>query len=203
MTYLRESFCYQMWLTLLSVYDQSILHRCLVRLGAWCNAQVDESRILRVLCRQGAVARSWQESLACRAVTFLINLPAWLLHKLYAAFRMTFEDSFFARLAFSMGDETAIAQSWMIMLLWVIPFSHWNNAYSLMCCCWRCFMWVPCIRRGFGWMPRTSAFIRCCSSVRCFWQWHFPMCRPSRCAFCSTIFLRRFVYWSPLVQSAA
>ena len=63
MTYLRESFCYQMWLTLLSVYDQSILHRCLVRLGAWCNAQVDESRILRVLCRQGAVARSWQESL--------------------------------------------------------------------------------------------------------------------------------------------
>ena len=132
MTYLRESFCYQMWLTLLSVYDQSILHRCLVRLGAWCNAQVDESRILRVLCRQGAVARSWQESLVCRAVTFLINLPAWLLHKLYAAFRMTFEDSFFARLAFSMGDETAIAQSWMIMLLWVIPFSHWNNAYSLM-----------------------------------------------------------------------
>lgn len=132
MTYLRESFCYQMWLTLLSVYDQSILHRCLVRLGAWCNAQVDESRILRVVCRQGAVARSWQESLACRAVTFLINLSAWLLHKLYAAFRMTFEDSFFARLAFSMGDETAIAQSWMIMLLWVIPFSHWNNAYSLM-----------------------------------------------------------------------
>ena len=89
MTYLRESFCYQMWLTLLSVYDQSILHRCLVRLGAWCNARVDESRILRVLCRQGAVARSWQESLACRAVTFLINLPAWLLHKLYGAFRMT------------------------------------------------------------------------------------------------------------------
>ena len=132
MTYLRESFCYQMWLTLLSVYDQSILHRCLVRLGAWCNARVDESRILRVLCRQGAVARSWQESLACRAVIFLINLPAWLLHKLYGAFRMTFEDSFFARLAFSMGDETAIAQSWMIMLLWVIPFSHWNNAYSLM-----------------------------------------------------------------------
>ena len=132
MTYLRESFCYQMWMALLDVYDQSALHRCLVRLGGWCNAQIDQSRILGVLCRQGAVARSWPDSLLCRVLTFLINLPAWVLHKLYLALRLTFEDSFFARLAFSMGDETAIAQSWMIMLLWVIPFSHWNNAYSLM-----------------------------------------------------------------------
>ena len=31
-----------------------------------------------------------------------------------------------------MGHETAIAQSWLIMLLWVIPFSHWNNAYSML-----------------------------------------------------------------------
>ena len=132
MTYLRESFCYQMWIALLAVYDQSALHRCLVRLGGWCNAQIDQSRILKVLCRQGVVARSWPDSLLCRVLTFLINLPAWVLHKLYLALRLTFEDSFFARLAFSMGDETAIAQSWMIMLLWVIPFSHWNNAYSLM-----------------------------------------------------------------------
>ena len=31
-----------------------------------------------------------------------------------------------------MGHETAVAQSWLIMLLWVIPFSHWNNAYSML-----------------------------------------------------------------------
>ena len=31
-----------------------------------------------------------------------------------------------------MGHETAVAQSWLIMLLWIIPFTHWNNAYSLM-----------------------------------------------------------------------
>ena len=50
MTYLRESFCYQMWLTLLSVYDQSILHRCLVRLGAWCNAHPQQA---------GEIAAQW------------------------------------------------------------------------------------------------------------------------------------------------
>ena len=39
------------------------------------------------------------------------------------AFALTFEDSFFARLAFSLGESTAIAQSWVIMLLWCIPFT--------------------------------------------------------------------------------
>lgn len=78
-------------------------------------------------CGQGLARRS----ALCRGLTCLINLPGNLLHRLYTTFQLTFEDSFFARLAFSLGESTAIAQSWAIMLLWVIPFSYWNNAYSL------------------------------------------------------------------------
>ena len=132
MTLLRESYLYDLWTVLCALYDASALHRLLAKLGAWCTAQIEGSAVLRPLCREGAVARAWPESLLCRLLTFLINLPAWLLHRLYRALPVTFEDSFFARLAFEMGEETAIAQSWLIMLLWVIPFSHWNNAYSLM-----------------------------------------------------------------------
>ena len=132
MTLLRESFLYHIWMTLLSVYDDSMLRRVLAAVGGWCNRQIDESRVLRVLCREGIVARSWPESLVCRSLTWVVNLPGALLHKLYRSFRTVFEDSFFARLAFEMGEGTAIAQSWLIMLLWVIPFSHWNNAYSMM-----------------------------------------------------------------------
>ena len=132
MTLLRESYLYQLWTALLSVYDGSAVHRILAAAGGWCNRQIDESRVLRVLCREGAVARAWPDSCLCRLLTWIINLPGELLHRLYTAFQLTFEDSFFARLAFAMGEETAIAQSWLIMLLWVIPFSRWNNAYSLM-----------------------------------------------------------------------
>ena len=131
MTLLRESFVYRLWLLLAATYADSGLCRVLTALGAWCNRQIDESCVLRPLCREGIVAKSWPESGFCRLLTFLVNLPGWLLHKLYACLRPTFEDSFFARLAFRMGDESAVAQSWLIMLLWVIPFSHWNNAYSL------------------------------------------------------------------------
>ena len=132
MTLLRESYLYHLWTVLLSVYDGSAVHRILVAAGGWCNRQIDASRVLRVLCREGAVARAWPDSCLCRLLTWIINLPGELLHRLYTAFQLTFEDSFFARLAFAMGEETAIAQSWLIMLLWVIPFSRWNNAYSLM-----------------------------------------------------------------------
>jgi len=87
---------------------------------------------IRTMLRMERIARAWEESILCRLLTGLINLPAWLLHKLYLALRATFDDSVFSRLAFEMGHETAVAQSWLIMLLWVIPFSHWNNAYSML-----------------------------------------------------------------------
>ncbi len=132
MTLLRESFLYRLWLALVSVYEDSCLCRLLERAGGWCGRQIEESRVLRPLCREGVVARAWPESFLCRSLTFLVNLPGWLLHKVYRWLDATFEDSVFARLAFQMGDETAIGESWLIALLWIIPFSRWNNAYSLM-----------------------------------------------------------------------
>ncbi len=132
MTLLRESYLYHLWTVLCAVYGDSAVHRCLVRLGGWCSRQIDSSRLLRVLCREGAVARAWEASALCRLLTAIVNLPVWLLHRLYLALRPAFDGSFFAGLAFEMGHETAIAQSWLIMLLWVIPFSRWNNAYTLL-----------------------------------------------------------------------
>jgi len=132
---IRESNLYRLWAALCSVYEESVLRRCLAAAGRWCSRQIDTSVILRVLCREGVVARSWQDSLLCRGLSFLINLPGWLLHKLYLTFRRAFDGSWFASLAFEMGAETAIAQSWVILLLWVIPFSYWNNAYNMVGYC--------------------------------------------------------------------
>ena len=95
MTLLRESFLYHLWTSLCSVYEDSAVCRALNALGSWCNRQIDSSRVLYVLCREGAVARAWPESLLCRLLTFLVNLPGWLLHKLYTVLQATFDNSFF------------------------------------------------------------------------------------------------------------
>ncbi len=132
MTLLHESCLYRLWAALVSVWRDSRLCALLEAAEDWCGRQIMDSRVLRPLCREGAVARSWESSALCRLLSFLVNLPGWLLHKLYSLFPVTFSESIFARLAFQMGEETAIAQSWLIMLLWIIPFTYWNNAYSLM-----------------------------------------------------------------------
>ena len=126
----QESFLFTLWTALCAVYEESALHRLLAAAGRWCNAQIDGSRVLGVLCREGAAARAWAGSRTCRVLSGLANLPGALLHRLYRALKRPFDESYFANLAFSMGDETAIAESWLIVLLWSIPFERWNNAYS-------------------------------------------------------------------------
>lgn len=132
MKLLRESYMACCWFALCALYEDSRLHRCLTMAGSWCNRQVDTSALLAVLCREGGAARAWGDSHLCRGLTFLLNLPGWLLHKLYQSLRPIFDESFIAPLVFELGHETAIAQSWLLMLLWVIPFKRWNNAYSLL-----------------------------------------------------------------------
>ena len=132
MTVLKESYLYHLLLLLCAAYEDSALHRIAVRLGGWCNGQIDGSAILWPLCREGAVARSWPDSFACRLLSWLVNLPGWLLRKFYMLLEGTFESSFFAQLAFRLGDETAVAEGWLILLLWTIPYKYWNNAYTLM-----------------------------------------------------------------------
>ena len=126
-----ESGLYHLWLTLLSLYRSSALHHAIDTAGAWCNRQIDESRLLAVLCREGSFARSWESSLLCKYMGLAVNLPIRFLQWLYGKLQSLWEGSFFARLAFRMGRETAIAQSWLILLLWIIPYQNWSNGYTL------------------------------------------------------------------------
>jgi len=132
MELVRESYLYRIWLAVCALYGESALHRFLVALGEWCNRQIDTSSLLGVLCREGGLARQWPGSLSYYILTTLINLPASILHWIYRALKKPIDSSFFAGLAFEMGAETAIAESWLILLMWVIPFDDWNNAYSML-----------------------------------------------------------------------
>ena len=74
MTLWQTSLTYRVWVWLCNVYEDSALHRILAAVGRWCSEQIEDSRVLRPLCREGAVARAWRESLLCRLLSVLINL---------------------------------------------------------------------------------------------------------------------------------
>ena len=115
MTLLKQSCLYRLLLLLLAAYEDSGLHRLAVRVGAWCTRQIDESALLRPLCREGAVARSWPDSRVCQLLSWLINLPGRLLRKFYLLLEGTFENSFFSQVAFRLGDETAVAEGTAVL----------------------------------------------------------------------------------------
>ena len=130
MTIFQQSMLYAILSGLLRLWQESCLGRGFAAVIRWLSARVDESAILWVLCREGYVARAWRESFLCRALTAAVNFPVWLLHRIYLRWQAAFDGSFFANLAFELGRETAIAESWLWMALWIIPFSRWNNAYQ-------------------------------------------------------------------------
>lgn len=133
MTYsFKDSLLCRFIMVLVQLYQESHLYTLIQGMVAWCNHTIETSRLMQVLCREGALAKAYPTSWVCRGLTWLANLPATMLHWLYRRFQPLWEGSFVARLGYQMGTETAIAQSWLILLLWSIPYERWNNAYTLM-----------------------------------------------------------------------
>ena len=129
---IRESFLYRLLQGMFVLYQKSAVCACVDGTADWFEKRLKESVIMGVLCREGGLAKAWEDSFACRLLKLLVNLPALVLHRIYQWLRPLFDNSFFAGLAFEAGEESAVAQSWLIMLLWCLPYKRWNNAYHFM-----------------------------------------------------------------------
>lgn len=125
-------FLLLLWRAILNVYDHSALARVFRAVAAWWKRWWHGSALVRFFIeKDGVFPRAWPHSGSCRLLSFLVNLPAALLHWVYLKLKPIFEKSFFAQLAFSMGEHVPLAAGWLMLLLMNIPYERWNNAYSL------------------------------------------------------------------------
>lgn len=119
-----------LWLCLRAWYEESLLAVVIRKIGQlianWCSGSV----LIGFIVREGNLSRAWKDSLLCRLLTFLINIPTKILQFIYEKGKDAFEDSFFAQLAFGVVENTPIAVAWLMLAIMVIPFEQWNNAYS-------------------------------------------------------------------------
>ena len=65
MTIFQQSMLYALLAGIGRLWRESCLGRGFAALVRWLSARVDESAILWVLCREGEVARAWEESFLC------------------------------------------------------------------------------------------------------------------------------------------
>ena len=121
-----------LWRAALTAYDHSILARVFRAVAAWWKRWWHGSALVHFFFeKEGVLPRAWPHSVSCGLLSFLLNLPAALLHWVYRRLRPVFDASFFARLAFGMGEQVPIAAGWLMVLLMNIPYERWNNGYSL------------------------------------------------------------------------
>ena len=119
------------WLWLCRCYDGSVLAKVIRGIGSGWDAACRGSVLIGFLTRDGFLSAAWRDSLVCRILMAVINLPVKLFQWLYRHIGAALEDSWAARLAFNLVEETPILAGWFMLAFLVIPYENWNNAYSL------------------------------------------------------------------------
>lgn len=122
----------RLWLVLTQRYEDSAIHALMVGLSHWWSGLFRNSIIMAFITREGSLPKAWRRSLACAIVETVANLPAALLHWIYCKCKPVFDNSFFALLAFSVGEQVPAAIGWMMLAILAIPYDNWDNRYSLM-----------------------------------------------------------------------
>jgi O-antigen ligase len=122
----------RLWGILVLWYENSALGYGLGELSKFCRRSFEGSWIARCAVRNGALSRGFADSLSCRLLGAILNLPGLLLRTLYRTFRPVFRHSAAARIGFAVVENTPIAAGWLMLAILIIPYEQWNNAYSLL-----------------------------------------------------------------------
>ena len=122
----------RLWGILVLWYENSALGYGLGELDGALRRIIGGSWVVRCVTRNGALSRGFADSLSCRLLGAVINLPGLLLRTLYRTFRPVFRHSVAARVGFAVVENTPIAVGWLMLAILIIPYEQWNNAYSLM-----------------------------------------------------------------------
>ena len=123
-------FLAPLWRKLADWYEYSLLAVVIRGIAAgiknWCAG----SGIIRFAAREGVLSRSWEDSLLCHGLTFLLNIPTKILQWIYSKGKAAFDGSFFVQLAFSALENLPLLVGWLMLLFLVIPYEKWSNGYS-------------------------------------------------------------------------
>ncbi|MFV0509339.1 MAG: O-antigen ligase family protein [Shewanella algae] len=135
MEVMQESFigrnCLRLWTMLLLWCDSSVLRLAMEKRRGGEHPSLQGSALVRCLTRTGVLSRSYERSLLYRLLSAMLNLPGRLLGSLYLRFQMIWDRSVAARVSFAVVENTPIVVGWLMLVILVIPYRQWNNAYSL------------------------------------------------------------------------
>lgn len=136
MSIVKESLCFRcllwLWQGFLGLWRGSATGSLIAALGRWLRRVISESLICRWLWRDGVLLRAWPDSLVCRALKALCDLPARVLRWLHRVLGRRWQDSLTARILDALGGNAHIFMGLLLMVMLSAPHSMWNNLYAFL-----------------------------------------------------------------------
>jgi len=123
--------CSALWKFLICAWHNSVVGRLLDRIEKRVRGWAAQSRICRVLARDGWLLRAWPDSKACHALTWIVNLPAVLTRWIYKLNPAFWEGSRVFRAVAAIGSKAWIALGALMLIMLCVPHAKWNNVYGL------------------------------------------------------------------------
>ena len=121
-----------LWHGLLGLWRESFLYSVLCRVGRALRRGVEGSAVCQLIWRDGSIPAAWPDSLACRILTAIVNLPCALVKTIYKAGKNLWDGSFFFRLVTGLGRQGAVVLGLVILVMLVAPHGSWNNVYGFL-----------------------------------------------------------------------
>jgi len=140
----------RLWAVLCENWPQSGCARFLSALEEWTVRGVKDSAICRFLWRDGLVTRSWPDSLTCRFLTWLIDLPGAVCRWIYRVGKSFWDGPAVFRLVGKLGWMFVLPLGLFLMVMLMVPHGMWDNRYALMGAVALTWLLGAALRTGVG-----------------------------------------------------
>lgn len=120
-----------LWAVLAGAWEGSHTGRALCALGGGAAVAVRKSAVCRFLWREGAIPKGWRESVACKALTVLLNLPGTLCQAVYRAGKKLWDGSAVFRWVTWVCSKPFFLLGICLAVMLMTPHAWWDNRYGL------------------------------------------------------------------------
>ena len=121
----------KLYRALAETYRTSRFGSLLHRFFTWLGAQWDGSRSHWRIYRRGLFERSWERSLFCQVLTWILSLPLRLFQWLYQSLKGILDGSVCVRFVLGIGEHACVAVFALFSVLLSLHQEHYRNTYLL------------------------------------------------------------------------
>jgi len=126
----KDSYFWRICVFVYGLIQSSLIVTQLSRFGNWLRRNFSVSILSAALRHNGFLTNDFADSLTVRAISAVINFPAWLCSKIYALNPTLWDGSLAVRIFRYLGTHTEALFALLFVLIFSVPQDNWDNWYS-------------------------------------------------------------------------